>query len=250
MLSWLRRFLEPATIPEQIWKDVRQRIRYVCALPRDDWERLRLLTIKFLGTKTFEGAQGMVITDTVRIQIAMQACLLILNLGLDFYRGWQAIIVYPGDFRVPREVMDDDGVVHTWLDELSGESWEQGPVVLSWAGVQSATPDTGIVLHEFAHKLDGANGAANGCPPLPPDMSLQQWTSTFETAYAGFCRSIDAGIPVSLDAYAAESPAEFFAIVCEQFFLYPDRLEANYPEIYELLRHFFRQDPVLVLRAS
>lgn len=249
MLRWPL-FQRHQTIPATLWATALAELPYAAALPASDQSRLHELAVRFLRSKTFEGAAGLVVSDRMRTRVALQACLLVLNLDLDYYRGWRAIILYPGDFRAQREMVDEDGVVHEWTEELAGESWERGPVILSWQSSAASDPDVNIVLHEFAHKLDMLDGAANGCPPLPAALSVPDWARDFGQAYAGFCAAVDRGEPVHVDEYAAESPAEFFAVLSELFFLKPDLVNREFPAIYRQLRDFYRQDPLTVLGTT
>jgi MtfA peptidase len=248
MRTWrnLWRSLGPQpAIPDGLWRETLAHLPFCQALNADAQERLRNLALRFLHAKTFEGAAGLVITDTMRVHIALQACLLILNLDLDYYAGWQAVILYPGDFRVAKEYVDEAGVVHHWQEELSGESWEQGPVILSWdAAAAPFDAQTNIVLHEFAHKLDMRNGAADGCPPLPPGLSSAAWTHDFLAAYEQLCDALDRGQTIRIDDYAAESPVEFFAVLSEAFFLAPEVVQSDFPAVYRQLSAFYRQDPL------
>lgn len=235
------------TLPASLWTEALAQLPYAAALGALDQARLETLVIRFLRTKTFEGAAGLNVSDAMRVRIALQACLLILNLSFDYYRGWHAVILYPGDFVVPKELVDENGIVHQWTEELAGESWEQGPVILSWDAAAEVGDDLNIVLHEFAHKLDMCDGQADGCPPLPPEMSPTAWAETFRDAYDTFCTALDHGDPVRLDEYAGESPAEFFAVLSEMFFLQPAMVHADFPAVYRQLRAFYRQDPLAVL---
>jgi Mlc titration factor MtfA (ptsG expression regulator) len=248
-ISMRNRFLAQThkPLPATLWLSVLQRIPYASRLSASDQARLQCLVLDFLETKYFEGAHGFVVDDVIRLEIATQACLLILNIGMDFYRGWQSIIVYPGDFIVGKSVVDSDGVVHEWMDEISGESWEQGPVILSWDACTVTAPDYNVVLHEFAHKLDLLDGTANGCPPLPPDIQPNSWAEDFSAGYTLMIDSLEKEAPLPLDAYAAENPAEFFAVLCEQFFLQPDLVYNLFPRIYRHLMTFFRQDPLALV---
>lgn len=235
-------------ISDRLWEQALAQLPYCQALDRPAQARLRKLASMFLHTKTFEGAAGLIPTDSMRACIAVQACVLILNLDLDYYAGWHAVILYPGDFRVHREEMDESGVVHRWQEDLSGEAWEQGPVILSWdTAAAPADGRTNIVLHEFAHKLDMLNGRADGCPPLPAGISANDWTRDFGSAYQSFCSRLDHGLPVRIDDYAAESPAEFFAVLSEAFFLGPRVVSADFPKLYRHLAGFYCQDPLRVL---
>lgn len=213
-------------------------------LAAPDRERLRRLTEDFLAAKTFEAAAGMVITEAIRAEVAIQACLLILNLGLDYYDGWSAIVLYPGDFRVQREYMDENGLVQTVESDLSGEAWDHGPVILSWQTSAQNNGEHSVVLHEFAHKLDLLNGPADGFPPLHPGMPIEDWTAALSSAYQDLCGRVERNLPTPLDPYGASSPGEFFAVASEAFFQSPESLNGHYPAVYGQLSGFYRQDPL------
>jgi len=241
---------QPA-VPDSLWQATLEHLPYSHALDSDTQAMLRESVLQFLRTKTFEGAAGLHVTDAMRVHIALQACLLILNLDFDYYAGWHAVILYPGDFRVSKEHMDEAGVVHHWHEELSGESWVQGPVILSWdAAAAPSDARTNIVLHEFAHKLDMRDGVADGCPPLPPQLSSAEWARDFQTSYEKLCAALDHNEPVRIDDYAGESPAEFFAVLSEAFFLTPMVVKSDFPAVYRQLAAFYRQDPFTLLNPT
>ncbi len=228
-------------------------------------ERLKARSEAFLATKRFSAAAGFEIDDDVRTAIAIQACLLTLNLdGEDDYPDFRGIVVYPESFVAPREYVDDAGVVHEYHDELAGESMDDGPVVLSWSDADPSTGYSGynVVIHEFAHKLDLLDGAVNGAPLLPPALR-DRWVRTMTAAYDDFSarleaaetaipRHIDPDSPAAdawyetlpLDPYAAIDPGEFFAVTVEAFFTDPQGIQQSYPALYALFRDYFRQDPL------
>ncbi len=245
--AW-RRQLTPshAAVDEALWQNVFSRFTFLRALTPDEKEHLRDLTQHFLGNKQINGAAGLQLTDEMRMVIAAQACLLILNLGLEYYRDWVEVIVYPGDFMPRHEYTDEDGVVHVEREPMQGEAWLQGPVILSWEAVQSGAEEgINVVLHEFAHKLDMLNGEPNGFPPLHEDMGREAWMRDFSKAYRDFCARVERGERTAIDPYAAESPAEFFAVLSEVFFETPQVLKRIYIEVYRQLSQFYRQDPAM-----
>ena len=229
--------LEKHAIDQALWQRATAGLSF---LPQS--EKLTRLALLFLAEKQFTGAHGIEVTDEMRVAIAAQACLPILELGLDWYAGWTGIVVYPGDFRVRRAEVDEAGVVHEWEDDLAGEAMPGGPVVISW---DAAAHDLhiNVVIHEFAHKLDMVDGTADGMPPLHPDMDRRAWVRAFEEAYEGFCDAVDRSQQTWLDPYAAEHPSEFFAVISEAFFESPRETRRRYPEVYDQLRQFYRQDP-------
>ena len=232
---------------ETLWQKVVSRFVFLRALTPGEQRRLRDLTQRFLGNKQMSGAAGLQLTDEMRTVIAAQACLLILNLDLDYYRGWVEVIVYPGDFMPQHEYTDEDGVVHVAREPMQGEAWLQGPVILSWEAAADSGNNQGVnvVIHEFAHKLDMLNGEPNGFPPLHEDMSRDTWMRDFSRAYQDFCGRVDSGEDTAVDPYAAENPAEFFAVLSEVFFESPQVLKSTYTKVYQQLSLFYRQDPAL-----
>lgn len=244
---WRReRVLRRHALDEASWRRTVERYACTRALPERDRERLKSLVVLFLHEKPIHGAGGLVMTEEIRMAIAAQACMLILELDLDYYRGWVEVIVYPDEFVARYEYTDEDGVVHSVAEPMSGEAWERGPVILSWVDVacadRSHTPYN-VVMHEFAHKLDMLNGVADGFPPLHRDMSRKDWTDAHTAAYEDFCARIDARAELPIDEYAGENPAEFFAVMSEVFFESPRVLLDLYPAVYAQFVRFYRQDP-------
>jgi Mlc titration factor MtfA (ptsG expression regulator) len=200
----------------------------------------------FLHEKHFEPVRGMTLDAAQSLRIAALACLPILELGMDAYRGFASVVVHPDEFIVrDREYEDEDGVVHTGDDVLSGESWEQGPVVLAWSEVEASGRGEGynVVVHEFVHKLDMLSGEADGVPPLHSGMRVPEWVAAFDAAYEDLVAQLERGMDPWLDPYAAEDPAEFFAVCAEMFFDLPERFRQEYPDVYVQLARFFKQDP-------
>lgn len=253
-----QRLLRNNRIPARLWERVTLDALRHFHLDQQELDQLRDLSSLFLLRKKINGAGGLEVDDYMRVVIASQACLLILELDLDYYDGWIEIIVYPDSFIVTREERDEIGVIHTKRSVLGGEAWGRGPLVLSWQGAQPRVhlhgPDSrgrvphglgsNVILHEFAHKLDMFDGYADGTPILHPDMRLQDWVKIFTAAYDHLREDIEDNTRTSIDPYAAEKPAEFFAVVTEEFFEVPERLHRYHPNIYEQLRLFYRQDPL------
>ena len=213
--------------------------------------RLREAATLFVHDKTFSAAGGANIDNTIQLIIALQACLLTLNLDANSYRGWNEIILYPTAFLRQREEIDMAGVVHRSRDILAGESWHGGPLVLSISDVEySGQADgTNVVLHEFAHKLDMLNGDANGYPPLHRGMDAAAWARDFSAAFSDLSARVDTGEDTAIDPYATTDPAEFFAVLTEVFFETPHLLDTEYPAIYRHLQQFYRPHPLARLRA-
>lgn len=264
MLSWFRRgATRPAAeIDAELWRAATGRWLFMRGLNADENARLRALSARFIAAKQFSGTHGLEVSDLMHVEIAAQACILVLELGLEWYDGWSEVIVYPSQFAPEREEVDEAGVVHLTRDPMAGEAWLGGPVILSYEDVAlSADEDLrvagyNVVIHEFAHKLDMRSGDPNGHPPLHDNMSAAAWKRAFAPAYEDFRRRVEAAearpahrvedalAQLPIDPYAAESPGEFFAVASEAFFETPELLAPAYPAVYEQLRLFYRQDPL------
>lgn len=245
--SWRRsRILRRNRLDPQLWDRVWARFGFVQRLTAEERERLRDLVVLFLHEKQLSAAGGLELTDEMRLGIAIQACILILNLDLDSYSGWVEIIVYPDEFVPRHEFRNEHGLIETDDTSYAGQAWLQGPVILSWADVEYAWVGDGanVVIHEFAHKLDMLNGDANGFPPLHSGMSREAWSEAFTEAYDDLRRRVDRGQHSEIDPYAAESPAEFFAVLSEAFFETPELVKETWPQVYAQLALFYKQDPV------
>lgn len=251
--SWYKRLLRrSAYITERDWREALERTPCARALPGRERQRLRELAGEFLAVKRFEGAADFAPGTSAQVVVAVKACLPVLHLGLDFYADWSTIVVYPGDFRVHDEYMDEAGVVHRETRDLCGQSLSQGPMVLSWEAIEEEREwiDRDLVIHECAHKLDVLNGPADGFPPLHPDMPPQAWSRVFAQAYERLGEQVDEGIETGLDPYAASDPAEFFAVASETFFTAPALILEEFPDVYAQLARFYRLDTRALLDAA
>lgn len=251
MFHWLqnwrqRRIINRCTISESQWSTALRRLPILTGLTAEELIELKRLATLFLHYKSLEGAHGLEVTREMALIIALQACLPILHLGLDWYDGWVSIIIYPAQFVPDRVYVDEYGIEHSGKSVLSGESWHKGPLVLSWEDSEhSGTVDGyNVVIHEFAHKLDVLNGRANGFPPLHRNMSAIQWTQVMGQAFNDFQHHIQSGAAMPIDTYAGTSPAEFFAVISEVFFEKPQILHELYPHVYEQFSLFYRQNPL------
>lgn len=200
----------------------------------------------FLAEKRFVGCAGLVVTEAMRVTIAAQACLLLLNRPADYFPGFTSILLYPDAFVVPRTV--HDGVLETRDHEArSGEAWQRGPVVLSWADVlrdmDRVRPEHNVVLHEFAHKLDAENDVMDGLPVLDDAGQYRRWSEIMQREYGLLQQAQATDGDDVLDDYGATAPAEFFAVATEAFFERPAALERERPALYAVLKHFYRVDP-------
>jgi hypothetical protein len=234
-------------LPDAWRATIERNVPYTRLLPAADLDELHGHVQVFLAEKTFEGCRGMVVTDTVRLTIAAQACLLLLHRETDYYPLLDTILVYPSAFEVELEWSVDGHVHARTTDVRIGESWQRGIVVLSWQDVQDGAADIrdghNVVLHEFAHQLDHEGGDDDGTPLLGDREQRAAWARVLGAAYEGLVQDVERGAETLLDPYASESPAEFFAVATEFFFEASVELRREQPELYEQLKRFYRQDP-------
>ncbi|MCD0506155.1 zinc-dependent peptidase [Bordetella petrii] len=254
-----------ARIPPGLWQQVLDAHPFMAALGPDEAGQLQARAAWLLASKNINGARGAELTDFMRLSIAAQAALPILNLSPSLYEGWDEIIVYPEGFSIPRMQQDDAGVVHEYDEPAAGEAWEGGPVILSWADTVPNGTAFNVVIHEFAHKLDLGSGNADGMPGLGAhsDLSPRTWRRVLDDSLDRFTAALDAleaSIPpdmdpespaadtwygqLPLDPYAAADEAEFFAVSSEHFFVDPAPLAQALPDWYGLLCRYYRQDPL------
>ncbi len=226
------------------WVSAEAEVTALKYLDKEARTRLRTLTVDFIAEKEWSAAGSLVLTPHIQLVIGLHACLLILNLGLAWYRDWRGIIVYPESFTAHRSVIDETGIVHEYEDTLLGEAWDRGPIIVSWFDARRRPEGVNPMIHEFAHALDLYRGSADGMPRLHPEMSRQRWADVFNAAFQDHCTRVDGGKPTVLDPYAAEAPAEFFAVASEVFFDTPTALATAYPQIFSQLKQFYRQDPL------
>ena len=252
LLAWQarreQRQLARHAIPDALWALTLARYPFIGRRSEADLASLRRLCSLFLARKEFHGAAGFEVTDEVAVAVAAQACLPVLTLGLAAYDGFVGIVMHESEVVAPREVMDEDGVVHHYEEELAGEAMEGGPLMLAWSELQpdpalGGGPAYNVVIHEFAHVLDMANGAPDGIPPLTTAAATEAWIAVIDPAWERFCEAVDAGIETVIDPYGAESVEEFFAVATEAFFVEPQQLQAHDPALYDLFAGFYRQDP-------
>lgn len=242
-----REKLRSAPFPAEWLRIIERNFPLYKRLPVADQDELRRHIQVFVGEKQFEGCGGLELSDEIRVTIAAQACLLLLHRDTNYYRDLTSILVYPSAY-VPK-VVDSAGlgVVTEDDDPRLGEAWSHGAVVLSWDDVRHGAADIhdgqNVVLHEFAHVLDGETGDTEGAPVLAHRSLYVAWARVLGQAYEKLQRDTALGNPTVLNKYGATNPAEFFAVATESFFEKPRQLKKKHPELYEELKVFFKQDP-------
>ncbi|MCG9755867.1 zinc-dependent peptidase [Shewanella insulae] len=231
------------------WRAIlKRRMPYFRALPSDLQLQLKRHIQIFIAEKTFIGCQGIEIDDEIRVTIAAQACLLLLNRDTDYYPKLKQILVYPSLFIVNQTQQNGDGTYWERKNILSGESWEYGKVVLSWhtAKEDAAQPYDGhnVVIHEFAHQLDQEDGHSNGAPILANTRDYQHWSAIMTQEYEQLCEDAKWHQPSLFNYYGATNEAEFFAVITETFFERPHEFYQQHQALYQQMSHFFKLDPV------
>jgi Mlc titration factor MtfA (ptsG expression regulator) len=246
-----RRKLSAQPWPEAWRSSALRRAPLYGLLPDAERGQLESLVQIFLAEKSFEGCGGLQIDDEIRVAIATSACVLQLRPDADLYPRLDTVLVYPDTFVVNHTVEQDNGLVTETSEELLGESWDSGALILSWSDVVRDAEQLGdgynVVLHEFAHQLDEENSSAEGMPLLPDAALAAEWARVLGAAYAALCAEVAGGNETYLDPYAAESPAEFFAVATEEFFTAGAGLRQAQRELYAVLARYYCLDPALWL---
>lgn len=234
-------------IPDEWREIVARNVPLAARLPAETQEHLLRLTQVFLHDKPMEGV-GLELTDEIRVTIAAQACLLLLRLDYPCYPTLRRVLVYPSVFHPRRVDMPRFGEIVQEPRATLGEAWTSGVVVLSWDSslVGALNPEEGqnVVLHEFAHVLDGENGAMDGFPLLDRPSAFRTWSDVFRSLYERQVRETLEGKEPPVHPYGATNRAEFFAVATEAFFTTPSQLKQKLPDLYSELMKFYRQDPV------
>jgi len=237
--------------PAKWRKILRRRMPYYRRLPFNLQRQLQQRVHVFIAEKNFVGCNGMQVTDEVRVLIAAQASLLLLNRDTDCFATMSEVLVYPDTFVIEREEVGPGGTVRRVRRAVSGESWANSQVVLSWTDVLEGAADTGdghnVVIHEFAHQLDQETGHGNGAPNLDSREQAGRWSTVLGGEFNRLREQIARDDDSVLDAYGAQDPVEFFAVATETFFERPARLNAEHPELYEELAKFYCVSPLLWL---
>jgi Mlc titration factor MtfA (ptsG expression regulator) len=247
--AWRRMRIRRQPFPPA-WREIlRRRVPYVRHLPADLQLQLKKHIQVFVAEKPFIGCAGLAVTDEMRITIAAQACLLLLNRKRpSYYPLLRQVLVYPGAFAVNRVHTDGSGVLQEQRLALSGESWSQGQVILSWQdtleGAAEPADGQNVVIHEFAHQLDQETGAANGAPALGSRARQARWARVMGEAYAALQAQMEVGATTLLNPYGAKDPAEFFAVASEVFFEQPQALADTHPALYAELSGYYRLNPL------
>lgn len=260
LFDWWRRLSRAEVIAESFPERFAQLIleRVPCAPLLSEAERSKLATLVriFNSEKSFEAAGGVELTEEMRVLIAARACLLVLwrvELDQPLYPDLDTIIVYPSTYRAPLRERDGYVVVEGEQTRL-GESWTRGVVVLAWDAVQSEATSANnghdVVLHEFAHQLDAEDGEMDGTPELGSLERYAVWSQVAGAEYAALLDDVERHRKTSIDPYGATNAPEFFAVVVEQFFEKPLRLERLHAELYRELTRFFRFDPAERVREA
>ena len=247
--GWSRSRRKRTRLPDAWTALLEQRVAYYGCLPEADQAELRGLLQVLLGETGFEAGAGLDEVDlAMRVIIAAQACVLLLHRPLSDLPKLNTVIVYPGVYRARERQRTEEGTEVDVAEARHGESWSHGVLLFSWEDVayDAVRVDDGenIVFHEVAHALDEQTGESDGVPPLPDRQVADAWEKAFGEAYENLVRDVRLRHKTVLDSYAAEDPAEFFAVASETFLEAPRAFRSAYPDLYGLLANFYHLDPV------
>jgi len=237
---WQRK-VDAAMPPREAVASVARHFPALAAIEGEAADQLRHRAAEILASKTFLGAGGLEPGHDDCLAVALLAARPVLHLGIDAYADFHTFILYPDEFIAEEEYEDEAGVVSRGRDLRSGEAWARGPVVLSMADVMDSAQGQGfdVVVHELAHQIDQLSGDMDGFPPLHRHMDADEWTRTFSEAFERINAALDNEEETPIDPYAAESPAEYFAVTSEYYFDAPEWLGRHEPGVFGLLQRFY-----------
>jgi Mlc titration factor MtfA (ptsG expression regulator) len=251
LFSWLqrrrRRKLLSTPFPPDWLGYLNRNVAHYQFLSEEEQARLRDDLRIFIAEKSWEGCGGLKMTDEIKVTVAAQACLLVLGMKHNYFDRMNSVLVYPHGYRAPAPEDTYGGSVIDAFSDRLGESHYRGAVVLSWGDVleEGRHPSGGsnLVFHEFAHQLDMLDGMVDGTPPLRDRAQYQRWHKVMSEEYEKLIRASERGRATLLDQYGTTNEAEFFAVATECFFDKPVAMRHRHPELYDLLRDYYQQDP-------
>jgi Mlc titration factor MtfA (ptsG expression regulator) len=251
LLSWLRkrrrRRIASRPFPER-WRDyLHHNVAHYRFLSEAEQAKLRDDLRIFIAEKNWEGCGGLIMTDEIRVTIAAMASLLVLGMKHNYFDRVKSVLVYPSTYVAADSPWHGTGIIDEAGEARLGEAWYRGPVVLAWDEARTdgrlRHHGQNVVFHEFAHQLDMLDGVINGTPPLKSEEEAQRWHDVMTREYQRLIRSAESGRATLLDTYGATNEGEFFAVATECFFERPLAMSERHPELYELLRDYYQQDP-------
>ncbi len=245
--SWRDKRILKRSFPSHWQAIVQRRLPFLQKLSEAEQKQLQDMIKLFVVKKNFYGCGGLEINDDIRVTIAAEACLLILNRNIGIYPTLRHILVYPHAFKVERQQHNPDGTVSLVNSGLLGESWDTSKVILSWDdvehGIENFNDGHNVVLHEFSHQLDSESGSANGAPLLKKN-SYQLWAKVLSKEFESLVKASEGHDKVVMDYYGATNPAEFFAVATEAFFEKPQQMSRKHPELYNEFKTYYCVDPL------
>lgn len=244
--GWRRKLILRRPFPQDWLAIIRRRLSFYDRLTENEQNQLQELVQLFIAQKKFYGCQGLVLNDDIRVTIAAEACLLLLNRNTGIYPRLRHILVYPHAFVAKHDAYNEDGTINAGKRGLLGESWHYGKLILSWDDVTFGAANIhdghNVTLHEFAHQLDSENGSSNGAPVLSSN-SYQSWAKVLSREYRELQDAMQHHHRSVMDYYGATNPAEFFAVATETFFEKPEQLAKKHPALFAELQKFYRVNP-------
>lgn len=267
---WRRQYLRAKKLTREQEGILARKLALFPLLPPGQQEELKQNISLFLRDKEFVGCNGLQVTEEMRVTVAAHACLLLLQRDNRCYPNLHTVLLYP-DAYLAEEVHREGYIESSRMSARAGESHYRGPVVISWSDLQRGLryPQQGhnVAIHEFAHKLDEEDGHVDGRPPFERSADGRDWAPVMREAFNELRRQLHqlhgehegemrerrqrGSLPPSvLDTYGAQSPAEFFAVATEAFFIIPVQMEAAHPQLYREMHKFFRTDPAALLRDN
>jgi len=246
MFNWFKNSRRKKTLaapwPEPWSLHLNRNVRLSWNLAEHEMERLQRVVKIFVAEKNWEGCEGINVTEEMKVTVAAQAALMLLGVADFYFDNVKSILMFPKAF--VRQVTD--GAISK-DSHRAGEAWQGGPIILSWrdtlSGGRNEHDGRNLVIHEFAHALDGLDGEMGGDLMFDDEATSARWKRVLDNEFAELERCKQQRISTLLDHYGATNKAEFFAVSSETFFEQPRMLQQQHPQLFELLSVYYRVDP-------
>ncbi|MCC9642502.1 zinc-dependent peptidase [Rhodopirellula sp. JC740] len=227
-----------ATPFPEVWESaLQQYVEYYRMLAEDRRIDFQNRMKVFLDEVTLTGIRTDV-DETTRALVGASAVIPIMGLDDFEYSGLGEVLIYPGSFGEDYQTEGEGdkntlgmiGVAH-----LSGVMILSKPSLL--AGFSNSGDKRNVGIHEFAHLVDKADGDVDGIPVSATAEVTEPWVKWVGEELRS------EGTRSGIDDYAYTNEAEYFAVLSEYFFEKPAQLQTKDPQLYNMLRKMYHQDP-------
>lgn len=243
----IRRKNKIAKIPfPDSWKKIlNDYVVFYKDLPDNQKQRFEKDIQWFIDSTRITGIKTTV-SDTDRLLVAAGAVIPVFYFPQWEYDNLDEVLLYPKSFNRNFQLK---GKNRNTLG-MVGTGFMNGKMILSKRsliqGFKNSRDKKNVVIHEFVHLLDMADGATDGIPSyLLENQYLIPWLNAMEEEMEKIMRRKS-----DINPYGATNKQEFFAVACEYFFERPELLKRKHLKIYKILNKIFKPKLATQMRRS